>query len=152
MVLFLYIHPYKVTKCACNQRRITLFCWSTWLFILFFRFTAFIFSIAEWLYTLKTDRSLAFNQPTKVYIIFILIYYIVLIQNFFGFWYCSSFVFIWQTLYNHGVTRLKRFVSRFTYKLCNYFLFSFILMLYVCAVKFDVTDNLSWKIFGFWVN
>ena len=38
---------------------------------------------------------------------------------FFEFRYCSTFVFIWQTLSNQGVTRLKRFVSWFTDKLCN---------------------------------
>jgi hypothetical protein len=37
----------------------------------------------------------------------------------FLFWYCSTFVFIWQTLSNHRVTRLKRFVLRFPGKLCN---------------------------------
>jgi hypothetical protein len=31
----------------------------------------------------------------------------------------ASFVVIWQNLSNHGLTRLKRFVSTFTDKLCN---------------------------------
>jgi hypothetical protein len=31
----------------------------------------------------------------------------------------ASFVVIWQNLFNHGLTRLKRFVSTFTDKLCN---------------------------------
>ena len=44
--------------------------------------------------------------------------------NFFEFLHCSTFVFIWQTLSNRGVTRWKRFVSRFTGKLYNYFLYS----------------------------
>ena len=37
----------------------------------------------------------------------------------FVFNYCSIFVFIWQILSNHGVTKLKRFISRFIVKLCN---------------------------------
>jgi len=49
------------------------------------------------------DNMLGFVQFTK----------------FFGFQYYSTFVFIWQTLSNHKVTRFKRFVSRFTDKLCN---------------------------------
>jgi hypothetical protein len=35
------------------------------------------------------------------------------------FWYCSAFVCIWQILSNYGLTRLKRFVSWCTIKLCN---------------------------------
>ena len=31
----------------------------------------------------------------------------------------ARFDFIWQLLSNHGVIRLKRFVSSFTTKLCN---------------------------------
>jgi hypothetical protein len=31
----------------------------------------------------------------------------------------STFVVIWQNLFNHGLTRLKRFVSTFTDKLYN---------------------------------
>ena len=42
-----------------------------------------------------------------------------LVHKNFWFGYCSTFVFIWQTLSNHRVTRLKRFISRFTDKLCN---------------------------------
>ena len=38
---------------------------------------------------------------------------------FFGFQYCSIFVFIWQILFNHRLTRFKRFISWFTDKLCN---------------------------------
>ena len=37
----------------------------------------------------------------------------------FGFRYNSTFVFISQILSNHELTRIKRFVSRFTDKLCN---------------------------------
>jgi hypothetical protein len=33
--------------------------------------------------------------------------------------FCSTFVVIWQNLSNHGLTRLKRFVSTFTDKLYN---------------------------------
>jgi len=33
--------------------------------------------------------------------------------------HCSTFVFIWQTLSNYRVTRLKRFISRFTDELCK---------------------------------
>jgi hypothetical protein len=35
----------------------------------------------------------------------------------------AIFVVIWQNLSNYGLTRLKRFVSTFTYKLCNYLSF-----------------------------
>jgi hypothetical protein len=37
----------------------------------------------------------------------------------FGFGYCSTFRFIWQFVSNHGLIRLKRFVSWFITKLCN---------------------------------
>jgi len=40
-------------------------------------------------------------------------------EKVFGFWHRSIFVFIWQTLSNYGVTRLRRFVFWFTSKLCN---------------------------------
>jgi hypothetical protein len=33
--------------------------------------------------------------------------------------YCSVFVVIWQILSNHGLIRLKRFVSSISSKLCN---------------------------------
>jgi hypothetical protein len=35
------------------------------------------------------------------------------------FWYCSTFVCIWQLVSNHELISLKRFVSWFTTKLCN---------------------------------
>jgi hypothetical protein len=35
------------------------------------------------------------------------------------FWYCSTFVCIWQLVSNHELINLKRFVSWFTTKLCN---------------------------------
>jgi len=69
-------------------------------------------------------------------------------QKGFGFWRYSIFIFIWQTLSNYGVTRLKRFVSRFTCKLCNYFLFSFIFNT-PCMCRKIWCDGESWKVFGF---
>jgi len=39
---------------------------------------------------------------------------------------------------NHGQTRLKRFVSRFSTKLCNYFIFYLLLIFYACVQRFDV--------------
>jgi len=36
-----------------------------------------------------------------------------------GFCHCSTFVFILQTLSNHGVTKLKRFISQISDKLCD---------------------------------
>ena len=33
--------------------------------------------------------------------------------------YCSTFVCLWQILSNYGLTRIKRFVSRFPAKLCS---------------------------------
>jgi len=43
-----------------------------------------------------------------------------LVSKFFEFYkYYSTFVFIWQLLFNYRLTRLKRFISRFTVKLCN---------------------------------
>jgi len=69
---------------------------------------------------------------------------------FFGFWHCNTFVFIWQTLSNYGVTRLKTFVSRFTCKLCNWFLFSFIFNAPCICRKIRCDDGKSWKVFGFW--
>ena len=41
--------------------------------------------------------------------------------KFFGFRYCSTFVCLWQIFSNHRLTRIKRFISRFTGKLCNQF-------------------------------
>ena len=49
--------------------------------------------------------------------------------------YCST------TLSNHSVIRLKRFVSRFTCKLCNWFFCPY-LMLFACVQIFDVTKKL----------
>ena len=61
------------------------------------------------------------------------------------FCYCSTFVFIWQILFNHGVIRLKRFISQISDKLCNYFLF---LSLFNAScmrpkIRCDVTENLK---------
>ena len=42
----------------------------------------------------------------------------------FRFWYCSTFVCLWQILSNHRLIRVKRFISQFTNKLYNQFLFS----------------------------
>jgi hypothetical protein len=36
---------------------------------------------------------------------------------------CSIFVVIWQLVSNHGLIRLKRFVSSISSKLCNLFYF-----------------------------
>ena len=33
--------------------------------------------------------------------------------------YCSTFVFIWQIVFKHGLIRLKTFISQFPIKLCN---------------------------------
>ena len=38
----------------------------------------------------------------------------------FGFVYRSTFVYIWQLLSNHKLTRFKRFVLQIICKLCNY--------------------------------
>jgi hypothetical protein len=35
------------------------------------------------------------------------------------FWYCNTFVCIWQLVSNNRLIRFKRFVSWFTTKLCN---------------------------------
>jgi len=66
-----------------------------------------------------------------------------LVVNFFGFRYCSIFVCIWQILFNYVLTRLKRFVSQFTSKLCNWLFFHLHLALHLCVVRFDVTGNLK---------
>jgi len=42
-----------------------------------------------------------------------------LVREIWEFGYCSIFVFIWQLVFNHGLIRLKTFVSRFPTKLCN---------------------------------
>jgi len=42
-----------------------------------------------------------------------------LVRKICWFWVLEHFVFIRQTLSNHGVTRLKRFISRITAKLCS---------------------------------
>jgi hypothetical protein len=53
------------------------------------------------------------------------------------------FVCIWQTLSNHGLTRLKTFVSTFTDKLYNYLFFYLHLMFHTCAGICNVTENLK---------
>jgi hypothetical protein len=40
-------------------------------------------------------------------------------ENFWGKVFVAFFVVIWQNFFNHGLTRLKRFISTFTDKLCN---------------------------------
>ena len=42
-----------------------------------------------------------------------------LVREFWKFDYCSTFVFIWQLVFNHGLIRLKTFVSQFPTKLYN---------------------------------
>ena len=42
-----------------------------------------------------------------------------LVREFWEFGYYSTFVFIWQLVFNHGLIRLKTFVSQFPTKLCN---------------------------------
>ena len=42
-----------------------------------------------------------------------------LVSKNFGFRYYNTLVFIWQILSNHELTMIKRFISRFTNKLCN---------------------------------
>jgi len=62
----------------------------------------------------------------------------------FGKHYCSIFVCIWQILSNHGVTRIIRFVSQITDKLCNQFLFLFIFNAPCMGCKIRC-DGESWK-------
>jgi hypothetical protein len=65
---------------------------------------------------------------------------------FFGFWHCNIFVFIWQILSNHRVTRLKKFVSRFTDKL---FLFSLIFnVLCMCRKIWCDVKSFRWSKHG----
>ena len=42
-----------------------------------------------------------------------------LVREFWEVGYCSTFVFILQLVFNHGLIRLKTFVSQFPTKLCN---------------------------------
>ena len=42
---------------------------------------------------------------------------------------------------NHGLTKLKRFLSRFLTKLCNYFIFYLRLMFHICIQRFDMMDE-----------
>jgi hypothetical protein len=57
--------------------------------------------------------------------------------------YSSVFVVIWQILSNHGLIRLKRFVSSISSKLCNYVYFYLYLMIHAYVQRFDVTENLE---------
>ena len=65
---------------------------------------------------------------------------------------CSTFVFIWQLVFNHGLIRLKTFVSQFPTKLCNQFFFRLYLMLHARIARFDVMTtvalfrNLGWEL------
>jgi len=59
--------------------------------------------------------------------------------------HCSTFVFIWQTLSNYRVTRLKRFIPRFIDELCKYFLFSYIFNA-PCMYRKIRCDGESWNI------
>jgi len=54
-----------------------------------------------------------------------------------------AFRFIWQTLSNHGVTRLKRFISQITGNCAVSFYFYLYLMLHAYDQRFDVTENLE---------
>ena len=54
--------------------------------------------------------------------------------------YCSI------TLSNYGALRLKRFVSQFTCKLCNWFLFYPHLVLNACVQIFDVKFTAIWNV------
>ena len=51
-----------------------------------------------------------------------------------------TFVCIWQILSNHRLTKFKRFISQITG--ISYFFYLY-LVLHVCAIKFDVTENLK---------
>ena len=59
----------------------------------------------------------------------------------FLFHYCSTFACLWQILSNYGLTRIKRFVSRFTANCVISFCFHMYLMLHACAAKFDVREK-----------
>ena len=41
----------------------------------------------------------------------------------FRFGYCSTFVVIWQLIFNYELIRFKRFISSFTVELCNQLVF-----------------------------
>ena len=43
---------------------------------------------------------------------------------------------------NHRLIRLKRFVSRFSTKLCNYFIFYLHLMFHACVQRLDGMDEI----------
>ena len=67
--------------------------------------------------------------------------------NFFWFWHCITFVFIWQTLSDHRATRLKDSSRDLKVNCTISYLFYLYLMFHVCAARFDVTRNLI----KFWV-
>jgi hypothetical protein len=64
--------------------------------------------------------------------------------------YCSVFVVIWQILFNHGLIRLKRFVSSISSKLCNYIYFLSIFNASYMRPKIRC-DGESWKFWHFGV-
>jgi hypothetical protein len=66
----------------------------------------------------------------------------------FKFRYCSTFVCLWQIISNHKLIRIKRFISRFTGKLYNLFLFSSIFNT-LCMCHKIWCDEESWNLF-FW--
>ena len=68
-------------------------------------------------------------------------------EKLFEFWHCSTFVFIWQTLSNHRVTRHKKFVSDLQTNCVISFYFYLYLILHACVTRFDVMGNLV----KFWV-
>jgi hypothetical protein len=74
--------------------------------------------------------------------------------NFFGFGYCSIFVYIWQLLSNYGLTMLKRFVSQITDTISFYF--HLYLMLFACVQRFYICiyipRKLNWLIIWKWMS
>jgi len=67
----------------------------------------------------------------------------------FWFWHCSTFVFIWQILFNYGVSRLKDSSHDLQIKYAISFYFYLYLMFHACAARFDLTENLEkFLVFG----
>jgi hypothetical protein len=81
------------------------------------------------------------RQPSRPWICWVPWLHQKFTMKIFRFGYCSIFRFIWQFVSNHRLIRLKRFVSWFTTKLCNCFLFRLHLVLHTYTVRFDMTGT-----------
>jgi len=72
-------------------------------------------------------------------------------RKIFGFRYCSTFVCLWQILFNYGLTKSKDLSRDLQINCAISFYFCLYLMFHACVQRFDVMKNLE-NILVFGVN